>query len=278
MPWTMQLVGRPAARPRPRAARPLAGRLRDFTREVLDGLPWRVEFRDWTDAAWQAGGDAPHWSGRPLVVALHTEEAGRALLARNALQFLDLHLAGDIDLDGNLYVLSDVRAQAGLRLSWTQALATWWRNRDFQTPARARVNVTSHYDIPQEALDFYLDRAYRAYSCAMFEHPERLVRDELVRPGAGRDDVFDSLERAQWRKFQDAVDFVAPAPGDTILDVGCGYGGQLAVALASHRFPRTRSTKDAAPSPGSTPRAGSCVRATIARTIASSTTSPRRAW
>jgi len=54
-----------------------------------------------------------------------------------------------------------------------------------------------------------------------------------VRGGAGRDDDFDSLEKAQWRKFQDAIDFIAPAPGDTILDIGCGYGGQLAVALAS---------------------------------------------
>jgi cyclopropane-fatty-acyl-phospholipid synthase len=233
----MQLVEREPARAGLRARQAsLAGRLRDFTRAVLSDFPWRVELRDWTGSAWQAGGDTPHWSGQPLAVGLHTEAAGRALLAHDVPRFLDLYLAGEVDLDGNLYVLSDVRAHARLRLSWTQALAALWRNRAFQTPTRARVSVTSHYDIPQEALDLYLDRAYRAYSCAMFDDPQRLARDELVRPGTGRDDAFDSLERAQWRKFQDAVDFIAPSAGDTILDVGCGYGGQLAVALASHRF------------------------------------------
>lgn len=238
MSWTTPLAGRQSSPIGLRARQPPAGRLRDFTRTALVDCPWRVEFRDWTDASWHAGGDAPHWSGQPLAVTLRTEAAGRALLARDVLRFLDLHLAGEVDLEGNLYALSDLRAHARLRLSWTEALATLWRNRAFQTPARARASVTSHYDIPQEALDLYLDRAYRAYSCAMFAHPERLVRDELVRPGAGRDDAFDSLERAQWRKFQDAVDFLAPSAGDSILDVGCGYGGQLAVALESHRFRR----------------------------------------
>jgi len=56
----------------------------------------------------------------------------------------------------------------------------------------------------------------------------------LRRPGAGRSDDFDSLEKAQWRKFQDAVDYVRPGPDETMLDVGCGYGGQLVVALESH--------------------------------------------
>ena len=236
MPWTTRLVGPERVLDAVVELLPPADQLRPFMRSVLAGFPWRVEVRDWTGTTWTAGGDTPHWSGEPLVVTLHTEAAGRALLARDVQQFLELYLAGDVDLDGNLYVLSDVRAHAQLGLSWTQAIATWWRNRAFQTPARARVSVTSHYDIPQEALDLYLDQTYRAYSCAMFEQPERLARDELVRPGVGRDDAFDSLERAQWRKFQDAVDFLEPDAGDTILDVGCGYGGQLAVALASHRF------------------------------------------
>jgi cyclopropane fatty-acyl-phospholipid synthase-like methyltransferase len=98
--------------------------------------------------------------------------------------------------------------------------------------------VKSHYDIPQEALDVYLDRVYLAYSCGMFEQPLELDREEALRVGSGRHDDFDSLEKSQWRKFQDAIDFVDPAPGDEVLDIGCGYGGQLAVALESHSFRR----------------------------------------
>jgi cyclopropane-fatty-acyl-phospholipid synthase len=222
----------------PRRDDALAGRVRRFTERALASFPWPVELSDWNDAAWRAGGDAPHWCGQPLRVALRTARAGRALLAGDVLRFLDLHLAGEADLEGNLYVLSDVRAHARLGLSWGRALAALLRHRAFQTPARARVNVRSHYDIPQASLDLYLDRAYRAYSCAMFEAPERLVQAELLRADDGRGDDFDSLERAQWRKFQDAIDFVAPDAGDELLDIGCGYAGQLRVALESHRFRR----------------------------------------
>jgi cyclopropane-fatty-acyl-phospholipid synthase len=136
-----------------------------------------------------------------------------------------------VDLEGNLYVLSDVRGHAQLALRPWQAAWQWLRSQAFQSPPRSRLNVRTHYDIPQEALDLYLDRAYRSYSCAMFEAPERLERSELLRAGAGKSDEFDSLEKAQWRKFDDAVAWLRPEPGDTLLDVGCGYGGQLAVAL-----------------------------------------------
>jgi cyclopropane fatty-acyl-phospholipid synthase-like methyltransferase len=216
----------------------LADHVHAFTEDVLRDFPWRVDFQDWNGTTWRAGDNTPHWGGASLKVRLRSEVAGRALVARDVMRFVDLYLAGEVDLEGNLYVVSDLRMHSRLDLSWPQALRVLWQHRAFQTPARARVNVKSHYDIPQEALDLYLDRAYRAYSCAMFEEPGRFVREELVRAGSGPADAFDSLEKAQWRKFQDAIDFVAPAEGDTILDVGCGYGGQLAVALESHRFRR----------------------------------------
>jgi cyclopropane-fatty-acyl-phospholipid synthase len=104
----------------------------------------------------------------------------------------------------------------------------------FQDSSRARINVKSHYDIPQEALDIYLDREYLAYSCAMFERPHEKPVEELVRVGTGERDTFDSLEKAQWRKFKDAADFARPAAGESVLDVGCGYGGQLRVLLDSY--------------------------------------------
>lgn len=221
-----------------RGATAVAGRLADMTLQALRTFPWTVRFEDWTGRRWTAGGDAPHWSGLPLDVTIHTEAAGRALLAGDVMGFLERHLAGEADLEGNLYVVSDLRAHARLGMSWPRALWSMLRNRAFQTPARTRVSVKSHYDIPQEALDVYLDRSYRAYSCAMFEEPGRLERGELLRAGTGRDDAFDSLEKAQWRKFKDAVDWIAPTAGDNVLDIGCGYAGQLRVALEERSFAR----------------------------------------
>jgi cyclopropane-fatty-acyl-phospholipid synthase len=217
----------------------VAAQVEAMTTEALRAFPWPVHFRDWSGRAWSTGGRAVHWSERAaLEVTLHTEAAARALLARDVMGFLERHLAGEADLEGNLYVVSDLRAHARLGVGWPRALASAWRHRAFQTTARARANVKSHYDLPQAALDVYLDRAYRAYSCAIFETPERLDRAELVRAGEGREDDFDSLEKAQWRKFQDAIDWAAPAPGESVLDIGCGYAGQLRVALGSHDFAR----------------------------------------
>jgi hypothetical protein len=221
-----------------RRSRDLAGRVRRAAEGMLASLPWRIVLRDWTGDRYEAGGDTPHWCGQPLEVDLHDPAAGRALLARDAMALIEHFLAGRIDLAGNLYALSDLRLHARLDLPRWRAVLGWLSHRAFQTPRRARANVRSHYDIPQPALDRYLDRTYRAYSCAMFDEPERMVRNELVRAGRGREDDFDSLERAQWRKFQDAIDFVAPGAGEDLLDIGCGYAGQLRVALASHRFRR----------------------------------------
>jgi cyclopropane fatty-acyl-phospholipid synthase-like methyltransferase len=216
----------------------LAARVRAAADSLLRDFPYEVRLRDWTGQTLRAGGSAPHWCGRPLEVSLESEAAGRALLARDAMALVRGYLDGEIGLEGNLYVVSDLREHADLRLRPLAWLAHWVRNRAFQDPSRARLSVRSHYDIPQQALDVYLDRVYKAYSCGIFEAPGRLERGELVRAGRGRGDGFDSLEKAQWRKFQDAIDFVAPAEGDWLLDVGCGYGGQLAVALESHAFAR----------------------------------------
>lgn len=211
--------------------------LRARVEDILGRFPWEIRFTDWSGASWSVGGREPHWSGRPLEITLRTPAAGATLLAHDGLGFLEHFVRGEVDLEGNLYALAWIRHHARVApVATLRALPSVAKNLLFQTMGRARENVRSHYDIPQQALDLYLDRAYRAYSCGMFEEPARLSRDELTRAGDGKGDGFDSLEKAAWRKFKDAADFVAPREGETLLDVGCGYGGQLAVALEGHPF------------------------------------------
>ena len=162
--------------------------------------------------------------------------AATKILSYDAMGFLEKFLEGQVDLRGNLYSLTELKNHAHFELSMFRAIPHLVRGAAFQNTTRARVNVKSHYDIPQEALDVYLDRKYMSYSCGMFEDPKRFHREALLAVGEGEKDDFDSLEKAQWRKFKDAVDFLAPAPGETLLDVGCGYGGQLMVALENHPF------------------------------------------
>jgi len=216
----------------------LAERLRTFLEESLANLKGEILITDWKGQTYSLGCKQPHWRGVPLEIHLKTQASGRDLLALNPVGFLDRFVAGEVGMWGNLYLLAVVRDDLKLSLPWWRLLPRMIVNRAFlfQDTARAGVNVKSHYDIPQEALNQYLDRTYMSYSCGMFEDPGRLVVNELIRVGSGQTDTFDSLEKAQWTKFKDAVDFVAPDSGETLLDVGCGYGGQLQVALENHPF------------------------------------------
>lgn len=217
----------------PAASATLAGRARQRLEAGLAGFPWPVHVEDWTGQRYRLGGDREHWTGDPLIIRLRSERAGEAIASWRTMEFLEGVLRGDAELDGNLYLLPHVRAHARFDLRLRDLPGIAMRHLPFQDIGRARKNVKEHYDIPQAALDAYLDQRYRAYSCAWFDDPSHLDRAELLRVGRGREDDFDSLEKAQWRKFQNAVDFVDPRPGERLLDIGCGYGGQLEVALES---------------------------------------------
>ena len=39
-----------------------------------------------------------------------------------------------------------------------------------------------------------------------------------LRQAQGERDAFDSLEKAQWRKFKDAVEFIDPRRGEALLE------------------------------------------------------------
>ncbi|MFQ5513443.1 MAG: class I SAM-dependent methyltransferase [Myxococcota bacterium] len=77
---------------------------------------------------------------------------------------------------------------------------------------RARRNVAHHYDRPQELYELFLDDDLQ-YSCAYFE-----------RPG-------ETLEQAQMNKKRHLAAKLLLAPGQRVLDIGCGWGG-LALDLA----------------------------------------------
>ena len=209
---------------------------REFVREAFARFPHLIRVVDWTGSHWEAGLGDPHWSGKDLDVHLHREAPARDLYRLDGARFLDRFLEGEVDLEGNLYLISALRKHADLRLKLHRVVGRFLANRAFQNPWRARVSVKSHCDIPQEALNIYLDRTYMSYSCGMFEDTEQIDLEELKRVGTGESDDFDSLEKAQWRKFKDAIDYVRPTGSDTVLDVGCGYGGQLAVALENYEF------------------------------------------
>jgi cyclopropane-fatty-acyl-phospholipid synthase len=210
--------------------------VRERLETLFEGFPHRIGVTDWKGDHYLLGGDRPHWYGKDLSIHIKSPRVASEILGLDAMGFLERFLEGEVDMTGNLYVLSDLGAYTKVGNLKPLDVVSGIKHLAFQDHKRASVSVKSHYDIPQEALNVYLDRVYMSYSCGMWEDADRLDREDLVRIGQGQRDDFDSLEKAMWRKFKDAADFIAPKSGETLLDVGCGYGGQLQVALENHPF------------------------------------------
>ena len=80
-------------------------------------------------------------------------------------------------------------------------------------PRRSRRNVAHHYDLGDELYDTFLDPD-RQYSCAFYTNPA------------------NSLEQAQADKKAHIAAKLYLKPGQSVLDIGCGWGG---MALYLHQ-------------------------------------------
>lgn len=71
---------------------------------------------------------------------------------------------------------------------------------------QARRNISYHYDLGNDFYGLWLDDTM-TYSSALFTSGQ------------------ESLENAQQRKYASMVDQMGAAPGDHVLEIGCGWGG-----------------------------------------------------
>ena len=75
------------------------------------------------------------------------------------------------------------------------------------TKTRAKKNIHAHYDLSNDFYKLWLDQTM-TYSSAIF---------------AG--DFYQPLEIAQTAKYERILKVLDPKPGETILEIGCGWGG-----------------------------------------------------
>jgi len=92
-----------------------------------------------------------------------------------------------------------------------------WSNRNSRTGARR--NIAEHYDLGNDFYSAWLDPTL-AYSSARFTQP---ISDD------------ETLETAQNRKLESILDRTATAPGNHILEIGCGWGSFARVAARAGR-------------------------------------------
>src|SRR5262245_21367878 len=81
--------------------------LEAFLREFLGEFPWQIDVSDWSGLRYQIGLNQPHWRNEPLRMHFGTPDSAQDVLTLRPLRFLDRFLAGDVQLSGNLYLLSE---------------------------------------------------------------------------------------------------------------------------------------------------------------------------
>ena len=152
------------------------------------------------------GGRVP-LSAQPEVEIFARSWAGLKALASPALGSLArAYVRNDIDFSGGARAVLDVaEAMVGSISHGRDSLRERWRG--FVHHHRSdRRNIQHHYDVSDAFYRLWLDPRM-VYSCAYFE-----------RDG-------ESLADAQARKLDHICRKLMLRPGETLLDIGCGWGG-----------------------------------------------------
>ena len=168
-------------------------------------------------------------AGRPAV---HRQRPGQLGLAR-------AYITGTVDVEGDLYDAiralhehrrRDVSPGGLMRILWglapwmvlrrpdklvEEALPAWRRGLARRSWRRDAAAIAHHYDISNRFYELVLGRSM-AYSCAVF-------------PSANT-----SLDDAQTEKFDLVCRKLDLRPGQSLLDVGAGWGGLIRHAAAHY--------------------------------------------
>jgi cyclopropane-fatty-acyl-phospholipid synthase len=162
----------------------------------------------WTDGReWTFGGTDPE-----ATLLVHDAAAVRRALLGGPIGFAEGYISGEWD-SPDLVALLDLlgRNMPGDARARTPAAPKTVVHRarhaaHANTRRGSRRNIAAHYDLGNDFYRLWLDPSM-TYSCALF------------------DGAADTLETAQVRKWDALLDLISPEPGDSLLEIGCGWGG-----------------------------------------------------
>ncbi len=195
---------------KPSYSKPLWGVLRSLIRSG------HLKVRDWKGEIWEFGDR----SDKSVTVHFRDRKLERAILLDPHLALAEGYIDGDVVVEaGTIY---DLLALFMRNLS-AQELPAWMQLADrFRLATRfirqmnnlrqAKRNISRHYDLPGSLFELFLD-SDKQYSCAYFPTGS------------------ETLDEAQLAKKRHIAAKLCLAPGQRVLDIGCGWGG-LSLHLA----------------------------------------------
>ena len=180
-------------------------------------LPFKVILPDGSEVE---GGVAEAGAPGRVTLRYNTLRAAWRTIAYGHIGILESYFDGDIDLDGDLREIMAVGLDAGFDQSagLLVSLRNRWHGLRFnnRTGASPKENARFHYGLGAEFYSKMLDEPYLMYTCAYYEH------------------LGQSVVEAQIAKMEHVARKVLLAPGERVLDMGCGFGGFMFYAAEQH--------------------------------------------
>lgn len=154
-----------------------------------------------------------------VVLHIKTPRVAREIVTKGFLGFGEAYMSGDLEVEGDFQELLRLGFIVhfdcdGLSfLQKMRLLPMYMKTRG--TSDHTGPNIAHHYDLTQEFFSLFLDESL-TYSCAYFRNES------------------DTLEQAQRNKYDHIARKLMLAPGDRVVDIGCGWGGMLLHAAGKY--------------------------------------------
>jgi cyclopropane-fatty-acyl-phospholipid synthase len=154
-------------------------------------------------------------AGEPVHLAIKSSRAERAIAFDPMLAAPEAYMDGELDfIEGDVFGLLRIVFQnmgaGGVEAVWTRAIESvrqaFRRFQQLNTASRSKRNVERHYDLSGELYRLFLDEDMQ-YSCAYFKRPDM------------------TLDEAQAAKRRHIAAKLKMRPGQSVLDIGSGWGG-----------------------------------------------------
>jgi cyclopropane-fatty-acyl-phospholipid synthase len=157
------------------------------------------------------GGEYRNRAEPPAFILIFRRSSALARIAAfNHVGLLESYFDGDLDIEGSLGLAMATGLEGGMaRFNPLIALRNRWHelrfsNRDW---SQAKKNAEFHYALGTEFYRQWLDNPLMMYTCAYWKEGTR------------------TLEEAQRNKIEHVAAKLRLDPGETVVDIGSGFGG-----------------------------------------------------
>ncbi|QOG10627.1 cyclopropane-fatty-acyl-phospholipid synthase family protein [Leuconostoc sp. LN180020] len=184
---------------------------------------FKASFNAPIDVEFWDGEQVSYGEGEPIAkIILHDVIPIKDIMAHASLTFGEAYMDGKIDIQGDLQKLVTTIYQSKDSFMNNSKFSKFIP-KHAHTEKVSKQDVQSHYDIGNDFYEMWLDPTL-TYSCAYFASEE------------------DSLEAAQWNKVRHILNKLHAQEGETLLDIGCGWGTLIFTAAKEYHLEATGVT------------------------------------